>query len=70
MMMKNLNVNAQNAALNLIDNPRFAWKWRLSDIKQDKNISVFSCFSCGGGQAWDIKEQDLKSLETVKSTLK
>lgn len=29
---------------------RFNWKWNLSEIEQDKNITVFSTFSCGGGQ--------------------
>lgn len=27
---------------------RFDWKWYLKDIKQDKDITVFSTFSCGG----------------------
>lgn len=29
---------------------RYTWNWRLADVIQDKNVTVFSCFSCGGGQ--------------------
>lgn len=33
----------------------FEWKWVLKDIKQDKNVKVFSCFSCGGGSSMGYK---------------
>ena len=33
----------------------FDWKWYLSDIKQDKDVKVFSCFSCGGGSSMGYK---------------
>lgn len=33
----------------------FDWKWYLSDIKQDKDVKVFSCFSCGGGSTMGYK---------------
>ena len=33
----------------------FDWKWYLKDIKQDKNVKVFSCFSCGGGSTMGYK---------------
>lgn len=33
----------------------FNWKWYLKDIKQDKNVKVFSCFSCGGGSTMGYK---------------
>lgn len=36
------------------------WKWNLSDIVHDKDVTVFSCFSCGGGLQWVTKKPDLK----------
>lgn len=33
----------------------FDWKWYLKDLKQDKNVKVFSCFSCGGGSTMGYK---------------
>lgn len=33
----------------------FDWKWYLKDLKQDKNVKVFSCFSCGGGSSMGYK---------------
>lgn len=33
----------------------FDWKWYLSDLKQDKPVKVFSCFSCGGGSSMGYK---------------
>lgn len=33
----------------------FDWKWYLKDIKQDKNVNVFSTFSCGGGSSMGYK---------------
>ena len=28
---------------------KFTWKWSKDELRQDKPIKVFSCFSCGGG---------------------
>lgn len=42
------------------------WKWYLSDIKQDKNVSVFSCFSCGGGSTMGYKKAGFKVLGNVE----
>lgn len=33
----------------------FDWKWYLKDIIQDKPVTVFSCFSCGGGSSMGYK---------------
>ena len=33
----------------------YDWKWYLKDIVQDKDVSVFSCFSCGGGSTMGYK---------------
>ena len=38
----------------------FSWNWSLNEINQDKDIKVFSTFSCGGVAPWDIKELGLK----------
>lgn len=31
------------------------WKWRFSDYPQKENITVFSCFACGGGSTMGYK---------------
>ena len=33
----------------------FDWKWYLKDIIQDKPVTAFSCFSCGGGSSMGYK---------------
>lgn len=40
----------------------FDWKWYLSDIKQDKDVSVFSCFSCGGGSTMGYKRAGFRVI--------
>lgn len=40
----------------------FNWKWYLSDIKQDKDVKVFSCFSCGGGSSMGYKRAGFKVI--------
>lgn len=40
---------------------RFDWKWNLSDIEQDKDVTVFSTFSCGGVVQWATNARDLRS---------
>lgn len=40
----------------------FDWKWYLKDIKQDKDVNVFSCFSCGGGSSMGYKRAGFKVL--------
>jgi len=55
--MTNLNVSARAAGSNLTAEHRFPWKWYLSDLaKVQKNgLTVFSCFSCGGGSSMGYK---------------
>ena len=55
--MTNLNANARAAASNSTAEHRFSWKWYLSDLaKVQKNgLTVFSCFSCGGGSSMGYK---------------
>ena len=40
----------------------FTWKWSLQDIKQDKDVKVFSTFSCGGGSSKGYKRAGFKVL--------
>lgn len=45
---------------------RFDWKWWLSDLKQDKDVTVFSTFSCGGGSSMGYKRAGFKVLGNVE----
>ena len=45
---------------------RFDWKWYLKDIKQDKDITVFSTFSCGGGSSMGYKRAGFRVLGNVE----
>lgn len=45
---------------------RFNWKWYLSDIKQDKDVKVFSTFSCGGGSSMGYKRAGFQVLGNVE----
>jgi len=55
--MTNLNASARAVASNSTAEHRFPWKWYLSDLaKVQKNgLTVFSCFSCGGGSSMGYK---------------
>lgn len=55
--MINLNASARAAGSNSTAEHRFPWKWYLSDLaKVQKNgLTVFSCFSCGGGSSMGYK---------------
>ena len=44
----------------------FDWKWYLRDIKQDKPVKVFSCFSCGGGSTMGYKRAGFTVLGNVE----
>lgn len=44
----------------------FNWQWNLSELKQDKDINVFSCFSCGGGSSMGYKKEGFKVLGNVE----
>ena len=44
----------------------FDWKWYLKDIKQDKPVNVFSCFSCGGGSTMGYKRAGFIVLGNVE----
>ena len=37
---------------------RFSQDWKISEIVQDKDVKVFSTFSCGGAVHSDTKELD------------
>ena len=34
---------------------RFDWNWKIEDIKHDKDVKVFTTFSCGGGSSLGYK---------------
>lgn len=40
----------------------YNWKWYLKDIVHDKNVKVFSCFSCGGGSSMGYKRAGFEVL--------
>ena len=44
----------------------YNWKWYLSELKQNKDITVFSCFSCGGGSTMGYKRAGFKVLGNVE----
>ena len=52
-------MNVHTAGLDGMNN--FNWKWQLSDLEHDKNVKVFTTFSCGGVRAWATKEPGSKS---------
>ena len=45
---------------------RFDWEWYLKDIKQDKNVKVFSTFSCGGGSSMGYKRAGFEVVGNVE----
>lgn len=45
---------------------RFNWKWYLGELKQDKPVTVFSTFSCGGGSTMGYKRAGFKVLGNVE----
>lgn len=45
---------------------RYSWKWNLSDLRQDKDVKVFSTFSCGGGSSMGYKRAGFKVLGNVE----
>lgn len=45
---------------------RFSWEWNLTDIVQDKDVNVFSTFSCGGGSTMGYKRAGFRVLGNVE----
>ena len=45
--MRHLNTSVHIVVLSGMN--RYDWKWNLADVVQDKDVTVFSTFSCGGG---------------------
>lgn len=44
----------------------FDWKWNLADVVQDKDIKVFSTFSCGGGSCMGYKRAGFEVIGNVE----
>lgn len=45
---------------------RFDWKWYLKDLKPNKDIKVFTTFSCGGGSSMGYKRVGFQVLGNVE----
>lgn len=45
---------------------RFSWKWNLSELKPDKDVKVFTTFSCGGGSSMGYKRAGFQVLGNVE----
>lgn len=49
-----------------MSNHRFDWKWNLSEIRPDKDIKVFTTFSCGGGSSMGYKRAGFQVIGNVE----
>lgn len=45
---------------------RFSWKWNLSELSPDKDVKVFTTFSCGGGSSMGYKRAGFQVLGNVE----
>ena len=45
---------------------RYSWNWRLEDLNPNKDVKVFSTFSCGGGSSMGYKRAGFQVLGNVE----
>ena len=45
---------------------RFEWDWKKESIVQDKDVKVFSTFSCGGGSSMGYKRAGFEVIGNVE----
>ena len=45
---------------------RYSWKWYLSDLAPDKDLKVFTTFSCGGGSSMGYKRAGFQVIGNVE----
>ena len=64
MKMIALSLNVHIADLNGMSD--FDWRWNKSEIKKDKEIKVFSTFSCGGGSSLGYKRAGFDVIGNVE----
>ena len=62
--MMHLSMNARSAGSGSMRDHVFPWKWNLTDLEKIENngLTVFSCFSCGGGSTMGYKLAGYKVL--------